>query len=76
MPDHVYTSRRVFDVATWANLPAQERVVDRLGDLLLAADDLLDMLSDSATTENLRDITPTVQQVYDQVNGLMKRLAD
>ena len=56
-------------------LPAHERVLDRLADLLFDADEVLDMLrADDAAT--VRWVEPHLQIVYDEVNGVMKRLCD
>lgn len=59
----------------WARVPAHERVLDRLADLLLDADELLAMLAaDDAAAE--RWLSPHVQKVYDDVNTLMKGMTD
>lgn len=56
-------------------LPAHERVLDRLADLLFDADEVLDMLrADDAV--NVRWLEPHLQIVYDEVNGMMKKLCD
>lgn len=58
-----------------AGIPAYERVLDRLANLLFDADDVLDMLkADDATS--IRWIAPRVQNVYDEVNAVMKKLCD
>lgn len=56
-------------------LPTQERVVDRLADLMLGADEVLEMLS-ARDAAQIRWVEPHVRGVYDQVNNLMKRLCD
>ena len=61
-----------------AHLPMSERVLDKLADILFATDEILDMIR---VEERLLDPTTvvveeSVQQVYDQVNELMKRLVD
>ncbi|HEY0160595.1 MAG TPA: hypothetical protein VGF28_25130 [Thermoanaerobaculia bacterium] len=55
-----------------------ERVLDKLADILFATDEILDMIR---VEERLPDPTAvvvedSVQRVYDQVNELMKKLAD
>lgn len=60
------------------HLPMSERVLDKLADILFATDEILDMIR---VEERLLDPTTvvveeSVQQVYDQVNELMKRLVD
>ena len=61
-----------------AHLPMSERVLDKLADILFATDEILDMIR---VEERLLDPTTvvveeSVQQVYDQVNELMKKLVD
>ena len=59
----------------WLALPAHERVVDQLADLLFAADDLLGTLR----TEDGRALSwvePRIQCVYDTVDDVMKKLCD
>ena len=57
------------------SLPVREQVLDRLADLMLDADDILDFL-DTDAAGNLRDLAPEIQQVFDHVNQLMERLSD
>lgn len=66
------------DPVVAVQLPLSERVLDRLGDILFATDEILDMI---ATTrrfpdDTTRDVEKTVRGVYNQVNELMKKLAD
>ncbi len=55
-----------------------ERVLDRLGDILLASDEILGMLATSpfVPSEATRTVEESVKTVYEQVNDLMKSLAD
>ena len=60
------------------HLPMSERVLDKLADILFATDEILDMIR---VEERLPDATSvvvqsSVQKVYDQINELMKKLAD
>lgn len=61
-----------------SQMPMQDRVVDKLADMLYASDMILDMLRDDRyyVAEHLQRIEPFVQRVYDEVNDLMKTLAD
>jgi hypothetical protein len=59
----------------FSRLPVREQVLDRLADLMLEADDILDFLDTDAAGE-LRDLAPEIQNVFDQVNRLMERLSD
>lgn len=60
------------------HLPMSERVLDKLADILLASDEILDMLRfderiPDATTVAVQE---SVRGVYERVNELMKTLAD
>jgi hypothetical protein len=60
-------------------MPLQERVVDKLADMLFASDMILDMLHDERSHKFARHLTtvePSVRRVYDQINELMKQLTD
>jgi hypothetical protein len=66
------------DAMTAVHLPMSERVLDKLADILFATDEILDMIK---VEERLPDPTAvaveaSVKSVYDQVNELMKKLAD
>jgi hypothetical protein len=58
--------------------PLQLQVVDKLADMLFAADMVLDVLRDERNRipDHLRAIEPQVQRLYDEVNDLMKDLTD
>ena len=67
-----------FDAMSAVNLPMSVRVLDKLADILFATDEILDMIR---VEERLPDATSvvvqsSVQKVYDQINELMKKLAD
>jgi len=60
-------------------MPLQERVVDKLADMLYASDMILDMFRDERTRDfgrDLKDVEPSVRRVYDEINELMKQLTD
>jgi uncharacterized coiled-coil protein SlyX len=60
-------------------MPLQERVVDKLADMLFASDMILDMLRDERSRDKGRQLTnvePSVKRVYDEINELMKQLTD
>jgi len=65
-----------FDAAP--HLPLQERVLDKLADILFASDEIIDMLSDDrrAPDRDLHTVETSVRSVYHQINELMKRLVD
>ncbi|MEA2237690.1 MAG: hypothetical protein QOC81_2414 [Thermoanaerobaculia bacterium] len=59
-------------------MPLQERVVDKLADMLFASDMILDMLRDERSRDagGLTEVGPSVKRVYDEINELMKQLTD
>jgi hypothetical protein len=63
---------------TAVHLPLSERVLDRLADILYATDEILDMIQtvDRLPDDTTQDVQRSVRGVYDQVNELMKKLAD
>ena len=67
-----------FDPVTAIQLPLSERVLDRLGDILFASDEILDMVATQRRfpDDTSRDIEVCVRDVFHQVNELMKRLTD
>ena len=75
----VYTDMMSVDVFTEQRLPLQERVVDKLADIMFASDMILDMLRqdrEARAGTHLSSVEPSVRRVYDQVNELMKQLTD
>lgn len=67
-----------FDPVTATQLPLSERVLDRLGDILFATDEILDMVATARRRpdDSSGDVEACVRRVYDQVNELMKKLTD
>jgi len=61
-----------------AQQPLQVQVVDKLADMLFASDMVLDMLRDERNRipPHLLAVEPQVRRLYDEVNDLMKKLAD
>ena len=75
----LYSDMMTVDLFTEQRLPLQERVVDKLADIMFASDMILDMLRqdrDSKSAGHLSRIEPSVRRLYDQVNELMKQLTD
>lgn len=66
------------DVLTESILPLQERVIDKLADIMFAADMIVDMLENDpfVTPRQLNTVFPAVKRVYDDMNTLMKQLTD
>ena len=60
------------------HMPLNERVLDRLADILLASDEILDMLATDRQMpdDDSVDLERSVRSVFDQVNDLMKKIAD
>ena len=59
-------------------LPLQQQVVDKLADMMFASDMVLDLFRDErySVPPHLLAVEPEVQRLYDDINTLMKRLAD
>lgn len=66
--------------AGWLHLPLQERIADKLGDILYASDEILDMIrsgrADRVPSEILLAVERLVSSVYQQVNDAMKGITD
>ena len=67
-----------FDPVTAVQIPLSERVLDRLGDILFATDEILDMVATQRRfpDDTSQNIEACVRHVYNQVNELMKKLSD
>ena len=61
-----------------SQMPMQDRVVDKLADMLYASDMILDMLHDDRyyVPDHLRRIEPSMRKLYNEVNEMMKELTD
>jgi hypothetical protein len=66
------------DLSFSPHLPLQERVLDKLADILFASDEILDMIrsSERPLSFDEANIERSVDSIYQQVNELMKRLSD
>jgi hypothetical protein len=61
----------------WLSLPPRERILDRMSDLLLCAEDILMEVEPGApSVPNGGGIRAVMQRVFDDVNSLMKQLSD
>jgi hypothetical protein len=67
-----------FDPVVSVQLPLNERVLDRLADIMFASDEILDMIGTQRymTDDTTQHLEKSVRHVYDQVNDLMKKLSD
>lgn len=73
-----YKASFPIDTVSAVHLPMSERVLDKLADILFATDEILDIIR---VEERLPDPTAVaiegpVRSIYDQINELMKKLAD
>ena len=75
-----YKSTNLDALTGWTQLPLQERVLDKLADILFASDEILDMLHGDPRQlpddESLAAIETSVRHVYHEVNELMKQFSD
>lgn len=67
-----------FASSEYAQLPLSERVLDKLADILFATDEILAFvrMEERAPDERTRAVTTSIRTVYEEVNELMKKLAD
>jgi len=74
----VHYNETEYDVMTAIHLPASERVLDKLADILFATDEIIDILraEETARDKRMLDAKITVEGVYDRINDLMKTLSD
>jgi hypothetical protein len=63
------------DVSTQECLPIGERVLDRLPGMLWVADEVLALLQRDESCA-MQWVEPTVKRIYEDVNEMMKILAD
>ena len=63
------------DFILLAGMPVRERVIDRLVDLLLDADDVLVML-ETEDASSIRWVKEPVLRAYEHVDAVMRRLTD
>ena len=70
--------REIQDVFAEARMPVQERILDKLADIMFASDMIRDMLKHDrfVSKHQVETVGPAVQRVYDDVNALMRQLAD
>jgi hypothetical protein len=61
----------------WLSLPPRERILDRMSDLLLCAEDILvEVRAGAPSTPDAGDIRAVIERVFAEVNSLMKQLSD
>ncbi|MBV9492642.1 MAG: hypothetical protein JOZ54_00210 [Acidobacteria bacterium] len=67
-----------FNAMTAVHLPLSERVLDRLADILVASDDIVDMIrmGERVPDDRTSEVLSSVRLVYEQINDLMKQLTD
>jgi hypothetical protein len=73
-----YPGEEIFPEDIETHLPLQQRVVDKLADMLFASDMILDMLHDDRhfPPAHVAEVEPEIRRLYDEVNELMKKLTD
>lgn len=65
------------DFSLWSrSIPLRERLLDRMGDLLFCAEDLLDILREDPERHRFADCELPLQAARDSIDGLMKALCD
>jgi hypothetical protein len=74
--DSSTSSARDRDLIARMKMPVYEQVLDVLGDVLFDTDELLDLLRSDLTPFEYRWLGPEVEQIYEQVNSMMKKISD
>jgi len=65
------------DIEVWPeSIPLQERLLDRMGDLLFCAEDLPDMLECDDHRHRFKEYERPLQIAYDSINSLMQKFCD
>jgi len=64
------------DLVARRRMPIYEQVLDVLGDVLFDTDELLDLLRSERTPPEYEWLRPEVQEIYEQVNSVMKKICD
>lgn len=73
--NHGWTAHGTESFLEKARQPIHERVLNQLANLLLEADDLLSVLQIEEASR-MRWMEATIQNIYDDVNNIMKRISD
>jgi hypothetical protein len=73
-----YKTATEFNAMTAIHVPLSERLLDRLADILVASDDIVDMIrmGERVPDDRTAEVLSSVRRVYDQINDLMKQLTD
>jgi len=61
-------------VATWANLSLEERLADRLSDMLLAAQEIQELLASAPDRSDLADLSEVMQRTHGDASAILRRL--
>jgi hypothetical protein len=65
------------DIDVWPeSIPLRERLLDRMGDLLLCAEDLLEMLAVEDNRYRFPECEGPLRTAYTTINQLMQTLCD
>ena len=62
------------DIVRDANLTLDERVADRLGDLLLDTDEILVLLT-GRESEAMQVLEPRLRKIYDEIDEILRQVA-
>src|SRR5438105_2048258 len=65
------------DIEVWPeSIPLRERLLDRMGNLLFCAEDLLDMIECDDNHHRFQQWEQPIRIAFDEINSLMNRLCD
>jgi hypothetical protein len=70
----VRVAHDIDDIVREANLTLDERVADRLGDLLLDTDEILVLLTERES-EAMQVFEPRLRKIYDEIDEILRQVA-
>jgi hypothetical protein len=70
----VRVAHDIDDIVREANLTLDERVADRLGDLLLDTDEILVLLTERES-EARQVFEPRLRKIYDEIDEILRQVA-
>ncbi|HWW61856.1 MAG TPA: hypothetical protein VN181_10850, partial [Thermoanaerobaculia bacterium] len=68
--------RSIAGAARWGNLSLEERLSDRLADIMIATEEIRDMLAGASSPANHEDINCAVARIYEEASAVMLRLPE
>jgi len=67
---------RTLPLARWSHTSVRHRVVNHLADIILHADDIMEMLRGEEATQELREVESCVHAFYGSISSVITSLCD